>query len=335
MEAPFSVRVTEPRWLRGIADWARSSLRAQGIEPLGDPAQVHVRPWSTVFAIETDAGRVWLKAGAPDFAFEAALQRVLAELAPDAVQAPLAVDAGRGWMITLEHGPSMGDTEHPDADEWRELVVGAARAQRRLAGCRGELLATGLPDRSPARVVELFDALRARRRGCRAGHPGRLEPGDDELLEAARPQLAAAADRLEASAVPSTWVHGDLHPFNAYRSSAGVHAFDLGDSSWGNALEVLAVPLGWMRRQAGWPGDGGVLDIDAVIDAYFDVWDVDVERDRLLADAMLTHAVNRSQTWAAWLDDTTDAELAEYGGYGEEHLTSVLDLLGMREAPEP
>lgn len=327
--------MTDSRWRREIARWARESLRTHGIEPLGEPEQVHVRPWSTVFSIETDAGRVWLKAGAPHFAFEAALQERLATLVADAVQPPVAVNGRRGWMITLDHGPSMGDTEHPDADEWRELIVGAARAQRRLAGCRAELLSTGLPDRSPARVIGLFDALRSRVRAYPVGHPGRLDPADDELLDDARPAIAAAAERLEASPLPSSWVHGDLHPFNVYRSSGGVRAFDLGDSSWANALEVLAIPLAWMRRQAAWPGEQPALDIDAVVDAYFAEWDIEVDRDSLFADAMLTHAVNRSQTWAAWLDDTTDAELAEYGGYGEEHLTSVLDLLGMREAPEP
>src|SRR5690606_8546535 len=109
--------------------------------------------------IPTDRGTVWFKATCPSMSFEPALQETMARLVPGAVKEPLAIDAEQGWMLTLDHGPTLGDLRGSTVQDWRLALEAAARTQRILAGHRDELLATGLPDGGPETVVDRFDRL--------------------------------------------------------------------------------------------------------------------------------------------------------------------------------
>jgi hypothetical protein len=330
----FSERVTTVRWRDAASEWIGRELAAIGVTDIVAVDQPRVRPWSTQLVVDTTSGRFWFKANQPAFAFEPALQRALAAIAPDEIQAPAAIDEERGWMLTADHGPAVGDAELPSTGEWAELLREAARIQRRACAHREGLLATGLPDRSPASVPALFDRLSATLSAYPHGHPGHISERDLGLLGKARARVVLAAERVTASGVPSTWNHGDVHPWNAYRDATGLRLFDLGDGSWANAFEVLAVPRAWITRQGAWAGSAGPdVDWPTVRDAYLAEWALPVDADALWPDVELLHAVNRAQTWAAWLDDTTPDELDRYGRAAEEHLTSVLDILGMREGP--
>lgn len=317
MSSSFSERVSSAQWRAEAEEWIAAVLEHRGRRITAPILQPRVRPWSTQLTIETDAGRVWFKANQPAFGFEPALQAVMARLVPGSVQEPLAVDRERHWMLTEEHGPPMADTDPPTAAEWIGLVREAARIQRVLVSERETLLDTGLPDCSPETVLERFDSLRAVLRSYDPGHPGHLDPETDARLGSAREELARACAELSASPLPSTWNHGDLHPYNAYRDSGEVRLFDLGDGQWAHASEVLAVPFDWMRRQ----GLGGV--IEPATAAYLDEWRVPPAALAPRA-TRIVHAVNRAQTWWAWLDDTSPDELERFGREPEEHLSSIL-----------
>ncbi len=303
--------------------WAVHHIEATGCTVTGPASQPRVRPWSTQLVLPTDEGTVWFKANQRYFAFEAALQVTIAALVPGAVQAPLGADLSRGWMLTADHGPSMGDDGPPSPDAWTELVREAAAIQRALVGHRGRLLATGMPDCAPERAVAWFDELRTTLRALPPEHPTRLGDDDERLLDAAREVLGAACTTLAESGLPATWNHGDLHPHNAYLApdggpdTTGTRLFDLGDSQWSHPLEILVVPHTCMREQG--LGD----EVAAATSAWAEVWGVEVD-DALLSAARVVQAVNRSRTWWSWLDDTTPDELARYGPQTREHLLRVL-----------
>jgi hypothetical protein len=325
---PFSVEVTSPSWRSSAEEWSVRRLAEHGIRVVGAVAQPRVRPWSTQLTFETDAGLVWFKADSPGLAFEPGLQQRISELSPGIVQVPLAVDTGRGWMLTVDHGPSLSDLEPPTPAEWGGLLADAARAQRRLAPHREALLATGLPDCAPATVPERFDELRAVLRRYPPEHPGHLSADGDARLAAARHAVVEACDVLAASLFPATWNHGDLHVHNAYRDGDALRFFDLGDGQWAHALEVLAVPLVWMRAQGLSAGE-----IRDALDAYFAEWGATASSAEMAA-MRVVHAVNRSRTWWIWLDGTTADELERFAREPEEHLMSVIDVLADDEGPD-
>ncbi len=316
---PFSSQVASEAWRKQAEAWITESLARHEISPAGPIEQPRIRPWSTQLTIPSDHGKLWFKATCPSMAFEPALQQAIARLVPGAVQEPIAIDAEQGWMLTFDHGPTLGDLRTATVDDWRLALAEAARVQRLLAGHRDELAALGLPDCGPESVVARFDRLvELHERQDDSGEAG-ISPDRAEELRARRPELVEACDVLARSDVPSTWQHGDLHPFNLHETPEGIAFFDLGDGMWSSAVEILVVPHGVVV-------DGGHLDWSEIVTAWTEAWDIEpAEFDDLWRASAFTHAVNRSLTWYRAMQTATAAEIAEWGHASEHHLTSMLD----------
>lgn len=320
MGQPFSARVTSASWLAEVSDWVADVLSREGSRPTGPPEQVRVRPWSTQLVQPTEAGRVWFKANCPGLVHEAALHATLARLLPDDVEAPLAHDADRGWLLTRDRGGTLADGDEPGEDDWCGLVRDAARLQRRLAGAREELLATGLPDCSPATVVERLTGLLEAYASLPSSHPSHLDRDLRRRLEATVPDVTAAARVLATAPVPVTLNHGDLHPGNVFVVGGRRHLFDFGDAQWSAAPEVLGPAWGWLTRRTGhrW---------EVVLDAWLEEWPelADREaREAVVAAAMTTLPVNRSLTWWLATAEATTDELAEWGDSPRSQLEWLL-----------
>lgn len=320
MARPFAERFAAADWLREAEAWIVDRLELRGHRITGTVEQSRVRPWSTQLKVPTDAGVVWFKANCAAMAFEAGLHAELARLVPDAVDAPWAIDVARGWMLTTDRGATLGDSHEPTSDDWRYVLAEAARMQRGLAGHREELLATGMPDCSPATVVDRFDRLVEIFDDFPAGHPSHAPPELGQRLRSTRPAIVDATQLLEASTLPSTWQHGDLHPWNVFAIGGGaLRLFDFGDAQWAHALEILSVPYGWISSmtELSWP---------AIAEAYCEVWDVEhAELAATWQATGLAQPVNRAITWLAALEDATAAEWLEWGDAPLHHLTRVLD----------
>jgi hypothetical protein len=316
----FSVLVSESGWGAEADRWIASSLNEAGLSPIGAPEQQRVRPWSTHRVVATSAGRVWFKGNCPDQSFEPGLQRLLARLAPGRVDSPIAVDDSRGWMLTWDRGDTLSERYELTLADWCALVQEAGDVQRRSAGLREELLATGLPDCSPATVPNRFDALLARYAALDVQHPSHLTPGQLRRFRDIRPAVVDAAAALAQSELPSTVNHGDLHPGNVFSVAGGRCLFDFGDAQWAAAPEVLGPVWAWLTRRTHHPWQ-------TVFAAYAEVWSdlvTSSEFDRLVAAAMTTLPVNRSQTWWSATHQTTTAERAEWGDAPLSHLGNVL-----------
>jgi hypothetical protein len=227
-------------WRERAIAWMDERLREAGIARTGEVEQTRVRSWSTVLRAPTAAGPVWMKAAAPATAFEAPLYELLARVAPEHVLIPLATDAGRGWMLLPDGGPTIALDELPGA------LAAYAHLQRELLGHEAELLGAGVADMRPAAMPGRFrEALEA------AGPRG-------AGLAAMEPRVLEWCAELAASPVPASLDHNDLHQFNVL--AGGRRFYDWGDSVLAHPFAVALVPLGMLG------GDAAARD--AYLDAF-------------------------------------------------------------------
>jgi hypothetical protein len=323
MGRPFSERVAHDDWRHEAERWTRDALAARGLAVTGAVEQPRIRPWSTQLTVPTDAGRTWFKANCASMAFEPALQVELARLAPGAVDEPLAVDVDRGWILTLDRGPTLGDSRPPESDDWRRVLAHAAALQRVTADHGDALVATGLPDCRPSTVVGRFDRFVEVLSALPEEHPAHVPDELRSQLAAARPRVVDAVAELEESALPTTWQHGDLHPWNVFAATG--RFFDFGDGQWAHAVEVLCVPEAWIAQpDAG--GEAAPVSWPDVLEAYADAWEVSADEvASLLRAAARTQPVNRTLLWWGCLQEATAAEWTQWGDAVLQQLTRVLE----------
>jgi hypothetical protein len=320
MGRPFSERVVGDDWRQDAESWIREQLETHGHRLSGPIQQPRVRPWSTQLTVPTDAGPLWFKANCAALAFEPSLHDELARLAPDSVDAPYAIEAGLGWMLTRDRGSTLGDSHEPTVDDWRQVLGEAALMQRTMAGEQQRMLATHLPDCSPPTVVDRFDRLVEILGGLPEDDPSRVDSDLGSRLRATRPAIVDAVDELTESTLPTTWQHGDIHPWNVFAVTPGsLRVFDFGDGQWAHAAELLSVPYGWItqRTELSWPD---------VREAYCEAWGI--EPDELESQwkaTGYTQPVNRAMTWWSCLAEASAAEWAEWGAAPLHHLSRVLD----------
>jgi hypothetical protein len=320
MGRPFSARVTGEDWRREVEDWIAAQLAAHGNAVTGPIEQPRVRPWSTQLTVPTDAGVLWFKANAAALAFEPRLQLELSRLVGDAVDAPYAIDGGRGWMLTRDRGATLRESHEPTVEDWQRVVVEVARIQQVAADHRDRLLATGLPDYSPGTVLDRFDRIVEIFATHPADHPAHVDADLRHRLRDVRPAIAEAVDVLIDGPLPTTWQHGDVHPDNVFVLQDGsMRVFDFGDGQWAHAAEALCVPYGWITSLAS-------ILWEPVLEAYADAWHLEPRTvQQVLVSAELTQAVNRAASWSAFLDEASAEEWRTWGDGPLHHLSRVLD----------
>lgn len=318
--AAFSQLVASDEWRSEAIAWIDEVLTRDGYRIAGPVSQPRIRPWSTQLVVPTDHGRIWFKACCPSMRFEPTLQRKLAELAPRLVQRPLGVDTERGWLLTADHGPTMDDepVAAAPATAWSTIVRRVAELQLLLAGHREELLATGLPDCSPATVPARFDGLLDALESLPPTDPHRLDAAEAARFRARRGELLDACQMLDESPFRPSFQHGDLHLDNVYGSVEDVRLFDFGDAQWAAAVEVMAIPYAVCQQteQFRWPD---------LVASYLDVWNVDHTAWGVAWNAStFTHPVNRALTWWECLRDVTAEEWAVWGEAPLGHLREMM-----------
>ena len=328
----FSGLVTSRAWRADVEEWVHDRVLERGHRVTGPLDQRRVRAWSTQLVVPTDAGRLWFKALCPAMAFEPALQELLASVVPQEVDRPYAIDPRRGWVMTVDRGPTLGEEHEATLDDWCAVVATMADIQRAVAPHRDAVLATGVPDCTPGTVPDRFDGLVELMSELPPGHPSHVDADLRAALLRMRPRLVDVCERLSTSPLPVTLQHGDLHPGNVFAAPGGgagpraasnraLRVFDFGDTQWAPAVEVLSVPFGVLNEE-------GRLPWRPVLESYAERWADVVDTRSLTAlweAASFTQPVNRAQTWWGALADATDAELADWGIAPRHHLMRVLD----------
>jgi phosphotransferase family enzyme len=263
-------RWASEQWRAAAVGWLDEQLAAAGRRRTGAVQQPRLRPWSTVLTAPTSQGRVWLKACAPDTAFEVGLYAVLARVAPQRVLTPIAVDLRRSWVLLPDGGPPLGDRLKGDdlVEALVTILPRYAQLQRDLAPECATLLALGVSDMRPAimpqRLEEALDATAERG-----------DPAMRDQLAAMRGTFASWCRRLAGLPGAPSIDHNDLHPHNMLvrrldRPQA-VRFYDWGDAVVAHPFASMLVPLSWVRDRLG-------LSLDSppairMRDAYLAVFD--------------------------------------------------------------
>jgi hypothetical protein len=301
--------------------WVDAELSAHGLRRIGEPDE-RVRNWSAVYAVPTEAGRVWFKAEGPGQAFEVALYPLLQDITPDRVLHPLAVDLDRHWLLLPDGGLTLREAIGSDARAIVDAMVGFvseyATLQLELMARVDDLLAIDVPDHRPATMPKRFDEAltcarpyvdRIQREGQES--PGRWITGEvrtaDEVV-AAYEQVVAHRERfveqcavLADSPVPASIQHDDLHDGNVFATEPGVprRFFDWGDAVVAHPFGTMLITVRILCELTGAGHDDE--PVRRVRDAYLEPFTSYADQETLLtllSTACEVTKVTRSLTWA-------------------------------------
>lgn len=302
-EGQWVRRWTSPEWAETIDTWVGDLLAERRRTIVGDPVTYRARFWSVVRCYPTAEGRVWVKETNPGHGFEAGLTAALARLAPDAVVRPLAVDPGRGWLLTDDHGATLSHPDVADQPTRCGVVRALARVQCALLGRLDVDDHPGVIVLAPAAAGSRVRALTQEWDALPPGHPLRVEQG---LLDRAW-RAADALDHCSASlsdAVPLDVEFNDVYAANIFadRSSGRLRLrfFDFGNAMWGHPFVSLH---GFLDSVVEWTETPlSRADREELVESYLAVWgvhlgtDVRVLRDDVAATAALV-CVHRLFSW--------------------------------------
>lgn len=239
---------TEEAWLAQAHAWIEERLDALGLARTGDIEQPHVEVWSTVLRVPTQGGPVWFKANHGRLEHEAALVNLLAARVPERVQAPLATDTERGWLLMSDAGDRLRELAQvvQSLDGWFEVLEGTARIQLALEDDVDALLGLGVPDLRlqtlPAKYDALMDQIDAEPRFREAG----------ALVRSLARDLAAYGIRETAQ-------HDDLHDGQVFVRDGRHWVMDWGDACVSHPFFTLSVTL---EGVIAW----GLEDLEASVD---------------------------------------------------------------------
>ena len=248
----------DPDWQVGVDAWIDGALHGTDVVRRG-PSEVR-NFWSLsavervpVTGIRGDDA-VFFKAACPWFRTEPALTQFVAGVAGRSVPELIAVDTERGWML-------MRAFELDDHERNTQAGVPAAREIARLqvilADRIDELLDIGAPDRRLANTVEALTKIITE-----SVELDQLSADDQRAARSALPLLVDQLTALEATGMPYSLGHGDLHLGNVTLVDDHVVLFDWTDAAV--TFPVLDVAL--LAQSS------GVDDHDAVLDAYASIW---------------------------------------------------------------
>lgn len=300
--------------LDDLRAWVHDAAARAGLRAPTAWTQPHDRPWSTALRFECGDEVLWAKANGPGTAYEPRLLGVLAEVVPDIVPDVLAVDPERRWTLMRDAGPVLRLTGEPDSlwDEWAVVLREYAEAQLKLAPHVDRLLACGVDDLRPAALPARFDALVE---GLAVLPPdeGGLTAADADRLRARSAEYAAWCEELDASGVPLSVNHDDLHSANVCVRDGRHRVIDWGDTGVSHPFATMLATLNSVAWHAGIEDDDP--RVGALRDAYLDVFDDHgtlEDRRRWVELARRTGCVPKALSYARALVDAPPEAHAEY-----------------------
>lgn len=320
-----------------VTAWVTSSCADLDLLVTSPGERTHDRPWS--YAVVHDVrnpdgtnGQVWFKANGIGTRHEPGLVAVLGSLVPDLVPEVLAVDTDRAWSLTRHAGPTWRSAI-PVPDQWPlwgDLLQRYAEAQLSLAAHRPDLLAAGLPERSPATLPSQAGGLVAEL-ALLGDESGGLPAAEARALEARLPAYGQWCRELSGAGIPWTIQHDDLHASNvcsggtaggrasgtttiasttnnsttmnsATHTAARSRVIDWGDASFGHPFGTMLATLRSIARHGGCEIDDP--RVQRVRDAYLEPFSVHAPRQELLALVKVAQRigwVTRALSWSAAL----------------------------------
>lgn len=304
---------TSPSFLDDVTAWVTEHAAPAGFRLTGDREQPHARPWSSAIRFGTGSTPLWFKVNGPGTAHEGALLGVLAEVTPDLGPQVVAVDPERGWTLMVDAGPVLRSVAAPEQqwDRWPAVLTAYADAQLALAEHVDRILGAGLdllgPRELPGRLRELVEEL-----GARPEDQGGLTRDQAAALLAKAPEYDDWCAELDASGIPATVNHDDLHSANVCVDGDRARIIDWGDASVMHPFATLLATLNSIARHAGTEVDDP--RVGRLRDAYLEVFAAHGDgaaRARWVTLARRTGCVSRALSYARAFQGAPDTAQAE------------------------
>ncbi|WP_294568637.1 phosphotransferase [uncultured Arthrobacter sp.] len=316
-----------PEWRSQAEQWIQLVLESFSVRQTGPIEQPRIRFWSTQLTVPTDLGVLWFKENNPGQLAEASVVAALAELVPDHVVKPLAVEPSRGWMITPDHGATLASLRSNDYQLWARVLTDFADLQKALIPHADRLTAAGLVNMNPEVAANFVENQLLLHTGLPAEHPMFLShQGADHVL-AQLPRIRAAVETLRALGVPLSLDHNDLHPRNAFlpgSSTEPLRFFDFADAYWAHPFSALLVPITLMCEQ--WATTPADPRVRLAVGAYLEQWTDFAPLPALQASldsALYLGRVHRYGAWLRLLVYADDASMSTYGPGALEYLADL------------
>jgi hypothetical protein len=261
-------------------DWIRAH-----VEPIGPIEIAHERPWATVLRVPLTDGVAWFKACAPVQSFEPRLTAGLFARWPDRVAEVLGHDEERAWLLLADAGTPIREFGNPPGT-WLVTLPLYAELQRGEAGNAHDHLAHGVPDLRVRTLTERFEDL------LRRDLP--LDGEEIERLRRFGPRFEKLCGELDASGVPETIQHDDLHMTNVYAKGNRLRLLDWGDASISHPFASLVVTFRFLEEFTRLPPDDPWFA--PLRDAYLEPWGTDLAGVFALAIRVGTFAHTHAQS---------------------------------------
>jgi len=214
-----------PGWQMQAEAWITTEMAN-----LGEP--VHsiqpLRKWciSVVERVETNTRPVIFKAtlDLPLFVNEGCVMMGLAQLYPDHIPAPLAIDIQRNWMLMEDLGQPIG--RDAPLEKKADLFSVMARIQIDSSRRIDSLIQMGCIDRRIPWLQAHLDGLLVD-----VVTLSLLTQTEREDLRGELPRLKSLLAELDALPIPPSLIHGDLHTGNVALQDEKIQIFDWTDAA--------------------------------------------------------------------------------------------------------
>jgi len=305
----------QPDWQAEAKAWIHSALEKNHLQLIGDIEQPHIRPWSTVMTVPTNAGTLYFKASASLFAHETALTDYLARFRPEIFPELVAVDTKRHWMLMRDAGTPLRQFVRTEKSIalWKDVLPLYVNLQKAMAERTTHLLALGVMDRRLARLPAMFENLIADASAMMLDQEESLTSDEYSRLKGYGPEFARMCEKLTSFGIPETIHHDDFHDGNIFvQSNRKIILTDWGESAITHPFFTLVVIMRSVDNSFG-------LDYspesEQVGEMYLQYWTSYASIDELRSIVKLAQRigyVNRALTWKMSLDDMPEELKSEY-----------------------
>jgi len=237
-------------WFKQADHWIHFQAERLGLQITGGVQQFKVGWYqSCILRVPTSGGVLFFKAAYAKPPGEAALTEFLAEKWPHNIARPLAVDAGRNWLLMRDLAAD-GELS-PDPSLLPDFARVLARIQVESLNCTDQLRALGCPVRDPQFLLNWMEQKDELLASLREGQEPLTEP---ELLQLARALAAcvSACRLLLELPVPATLVHNDFRDANLAAQGGFLRILNWGDAVIAHpfmAMEYLNSPRASFHSQ--------------------------------------------------------------------------------------
>jgi hypothetical protein len=302
-------------WQVEAKAWIYSALDKNNLRLTGEIEQPHIRPWSTVMTVPTNAGMLYFKASASIFAHETALTDYLASFQPEIFPSLLAVDTKHHWMLMRDAGTPLRQfirTEKSIA-RWKDVLPLYVELQKAMAERTIHLLALGVLDRRLVKLPELFENLIADSSAMLLDQEESLTSEEFARIKNYGPEFARMCERLASFGIPESIHHDDFHDGNIFVQGDGkIILTDWGESAVTHPFFTLVVI---MRSVDNSFGTDFSLESEEVRDIYLQHWTSYAPLNELRTIVKLAQRIgyiNRALTWKMSLENMPEELQAEY-----------------------